>query len=164
MKHQDPNIQCATVFKAVRAHGSILTRPRFIHKGIGLLAIVFGMCFGLDHSQAVENSLPVSVQAPILRISVVKNKSLTFKFDKPFATSVVGEPTIADVLPLSPQVFYILGKKIGNTNIVFFDEQKNLVGVIDVEVKLDAPRIISEIRSGTPVSYTHLTLPTIYSV
>lgn len=114
-----------------------------------IFTILITGIFNFHHADAIETSLPTAVQAPILQVSVVKNKSLTFKFDKPFSTSIVGEPAIADVLPLSSEIFYILGKKIGNTNIVFFDEKKNLVGVIDVEVKLDAARIATEIKSGT---------------
>jgi pilus assembly protein CpaC len=33
--------------------------------------------------------------------------------DRPFAKALIGNPDIADVLPLSDQSIYVLGKKMG---------------------------------------------------
>ena len=35
---------------------------------------------------------------------------------------------------------------------------------LDIELKVDAFETVGTLREATPVSYTHLTLPTIYSV
>jgi pilus assembly protein CpaC len=80
---------------------------------------------------------------------VTQFKSRTVKLGKAYASTVVGAPDIADVLPISDRVIYIQGKKIGTTNISAFDAEKRLIAVIDVEVALDTQALAAQIRSGT---------------
>ena len=86
---------------------------------------------------------------PARQISVTRDKSRTIKLDKPFASALVGAPDIADVLPMSDRIVYIQGKKIGTTNVTLFDQDKNVIGVIGLEVTIDIQNIASKIRSGT---------------
>ena len=74
-------------------------------------------------------------------IYVTQFKSVTVRFGKPFASTVVGAPDIADVLPMSDRVIYIQGKKIGTTNISAFDKDKQLIAIIDVTVAIDTASI-----------------------
>jgi pilus assembly protein CpaC len=82
-------------------------------------------------------------------ITLTRYKSRTLQLERPFAQAVVGAPDIADVLPMSNQVIYIQGKKIGTTNVSVFDQDKKLISVIDLDVTLDIQNIASKIRSGT---------------
>jgi pilus assembly protein CpaC len=86
---------------------------------------------------------------PARQISVTRDKSRTIKLDKPFVSALVGAPDIADVLPMSDRVVYIQGKKVGTTNVTLFDQDKNVIGVIGLEVTIDIQNIASKIRSGT---------------
>src|SRR6516165_2646313 len=54
-------------------------------------------------------------------IVVTINKSRTLRFDKPFASAVIGAPDIVDALPMLDRVLYIQGKKVGTTNVSVFD-------------------------------------------
>ena len=64
----------------------------------------------------------VSVESGRVRhVVVTLNKSRTLRFDKPFASAVVGAPDIMDALPMSDRVLYIQGKKVGTTNVSVFD-------------------------------------------
>ena len=94
----------------------------------------------------VSESLPHA--NPIRRVVVTRHKSRTFEFDTPFASAVVGAPDIADVLPMSDRIIYLQGKKIGTTNVSIFDQSKQLIGVIDVEVSIDADYIARKIRES----------------
>jgi pilus assembly protein CpaC len=85
----------------------------------------------------------------VRRIVVTLNKSRTLRFDKPFASAVVGAPDIMDALPMSDRVLYIQGKKVGTTNVSVFDQSVNLIGVLDVEVAIDAGTLQQKIRSVT---------------
>src|SRR5215472_8929458 len=58
----------------------------------------------------------------VRHIVVTINKSRTLRFDKPFASAVVGAPDIVDALPMSDRVLYIQGKKVGTTNVSVFDQ------------------------------------------
>src|SRR6516165_9290227 len=48
----------------------------------------------------------------VRHVVVTLNKSRTLRFDKPFASAVVGAPDIMDALPMSDRVLYIQGKKV----------------------------------------------------
>jgi len=85
----------------------------------------------------------------VRHIVVTLNKSRTLRFDKPFASAVVGAPDIVDALPMSDRVLYIQGKTVGSTNISVFDQSMKLVGVLDVEVAIDTRNLQQKIRSVT---------------
>src|SRR5499427_1441584 len=85
----------------------------------------------------------------VRHIVVTLNKSRTLRFDKPFASAVVGAPDIVDALPMSDRVLYIQGKKVGTTNVSVFDQSMKLIGVLDVEVAIDTGNLQEKIRSIT---------------
>jgi pilus assembly protein CpaC len=49
---------------------------------------------------------------------------------------------------MSNQLLYIQGKRVGTTNITLYDQEKRLVGVIDLDVTLDLDDIARRIRTG----------------
>jgi len=85
----------------------------------------------------------------VRHIVVTLNKSRTLRFDKPFASSVVGGPDILDALPMSDRVLYIQGKKVGTTNVSVFDQSMKLIGVLDVEVAIDTGTLQEKVRFVT---------------
>ncbi len=87
--------------------------------------------------------------ATVRHVVVTLNKSRTFHVAAPFTTAVVGAPDLADVLPLTDHSLYVLGKKIGTTNVTIYDEAKHVVGVLDIEIALDAASLQEKIREGT---------------
>src|SRR5215467_1632780 len=91
----------------------------------------------------------VSEESGRVRHVVTLNKSRTLRFDKPFASAVVGAPDIMDALPMSDRVLYIQGKKVGTTNVSVFDQSMKLIGVLDVEVAIDTGNLQQKIRSVT---------------
>ena len=84
------------------------------------------------------------------RVNVIVNKSRTFNVGRSFARAIVGSVEFADVLPLSDRAIYIQGKKPGTTNVSLFDGDARLIGVLDLEVTLDAGSLQEKIR-GTSV-------------
>ena len=85
----------------------------------------------------------------VRHIVVTINKSRTLRFDKPFASAVIGAPDIVDALPMLDRVLYIQGKKVGTTNVSVFDQSMKLIGVLDVEVAIDTGNLQQKIRSIT---------------
>lgn len=65
------------------------------------------------------------------------NKSQVLKVEKPFAQVLVGNPEIADILPLTDRSVYVLGKKMGSTSLTVYDRAKNLIAVVDLVVGPD---------------------------
>ncbi len=115
--------------------------------GLTLVAIItaslaFSWCCGPVSAQVVEG-------APVRHITVTLNKSKTLRFSEPFSNAVIGAPDIADILPMTEESLYVLGKKIGTTSISVFSADKRLIAVVDLEVSLDAASLHGKISAST---------------
>ncbi len=82
-------------------------------------------------------------------VTLVQHKSRNLRFETPFAVVEVADPDIADAHAISDRQLFILGKKIGATNVLLYDPSRKLIGVVDVEVKLDTRSLGSKIREGS---------------
>ena len=85
-------------------------------------------------------------------IKIAKGKPKTIRLDQGFAEIVVGDPEVANVTPLTNQSFYVLGHKLGTTGIALFDENKKLLGSVDVEVTYDTQQLNAAIQQNVPDS------------
>jgi pilus assembly protein CpaC len=104
-------------------------------------------------------------------ITITKNKSKELKTNVPFSDVTVGNPEIADVIPISDRQLNVVGKQAGQTNILLYNENKGLIGAIDVIVKpnavnlntnaLGAPRLqVSEVDGKVLVHGGDVDAPT----
>ena len=103
-------------------------------------SLAFSWFCGPASAQVVEG-------APVRHITVTLNKSKTLRFSEPFSSAVIGAPDIADILPMTEETLYVLGKKIGTTSISVFAADKHLIAVVDLEVSLDAASLHGKIAS-----------------
>ncbi|MHB2169170.1 type II and III secretion system protein family protein [Alsobacter sp. R-9] len=83
--------------------------------------------------------------ASTTRVQVPANKSQTVRLENAFSDVLVGSSEIAEVIPLSDRSLYVLGKKVGTTNISVLDSSKRLVGIVDVTVTLDARAVAGQV-------------------
>lgn len=65
------------------------------------------------------------------------NKSQVLRTDQPYSDLSIGNPDIADVLPLTNRTIYVLGKAIGTTNLLIYGPERALLAVVDVVVTYD---------------------------
>jgi pilus assembly protein CpaC len=100
-------------------------------------------------AQAQPNVLNISTSRTHL-ITVEKGKPKTLRTQSSFYEIVVGDPEIANVQPLTNRSFYVLGITAGTTGIALFDENKRLIGSVDVEVSVDTTRLKTAIRENVP--------------
>ena len=84
----------------------------------------------------------------VTRLRVPVNKSDIVRLNYTFQDVLVGSAEIAEIVPLSNREIYVLGKKLGTTNISVFDHEKRLLSLIDVEVGLDTSDIAAKVRAG----------------
>jgi pilus assembly protein CpaC len=92
----------------------------------------------------------ISTDDRVARLKVVMGRSETFRFTVPFGEIVVGDPETADVNALSDRTLYVLGRKLGSTNVTLFDDKKDLLAVIDVEVTHDLTGLSSTLKQAIP--------------
>jgi pilus assembly protein CpaC len=92
------------------------------------------------HSEAVVNR----------RITVPKDKSLSFRLAEPASRIVVAQSDIAQVVPTSDRTFYVRGKEIGSTNLLVYGPGGRIDQVIDVSVTYDAPGMQDALAAAFP--------------
>lgn len=110
---------------------------------IGISALALASFASLSAGLAAETR--VAALGSVSSAQVIQGKSKTVQMARSFVDLVVGDPEIADVMPLTDRSLYILGKKAGTTNVSIFDGLKQLVGVVEVEVTYNTPRLAADI-------------------
>jgi pilus assembly protein CpaC len=100
-------------------------------------------------AQSGSISVAEGVHAGELEVPV--NKSQVIKADRAFSRALIGNPEVADVLPLTDRSLYVLGKKTGTTSLTLYDRSNSLIAVMDVSVGPDVTglkRQLSELMPG----------------
>jgi pilus assembly protein CpaC len=118
---------------------------------VALLAVsVAGQVLIAPRGAEAANDVVHITSAKNASIKLAKGKPKTVKTDVPFYEIVIGDPEIANVNPLTDRSFYVLGNNLGTTGVALFDENKQLVGTMDIEVTLDTDRLANTIRDSVP--------------
>jgi pilus assembly protein CpaC len=104
------------------------------------------------HAQSRERLVRLDANRKVAVVNATLGKSETIRLNTSFVDIVVGDPDIADAMPLTDQSLYILGKKAGTTNVSIYDANKKLIGIIEVEVGYNAPRLAAEVGQRLPNS------------
>ena len=125
-----------------------------LHKATFGVAIAIAATTALPAVAAAQITVSEADEVRAGELSVPLNKSQVLRSDRPFAKALIGNPAIADVLPLSDQSLYVLGKKMGTTSLTLYDRSNALIAVIDVAVGPDVTslkRQLSELMPGDQV-------------
>lgn len=105
----------------------------------------------LAGARAAERTIAISSRNKVTaNITVAVGKSEDVRTDAPFMEVVVGDPSIADVNPLTDHSISILGKKIGTTRVSIYAEGKKLAGIFDIEVSYDIDKLSAELSRQFP--------------
>jgi pilus assembly protein CpaC len=84
------------------------------------------------------------------KLRVTLNESETIRISIPFSEIVVGDPETADVSPLTDRTLYVLGRKLGTTNVTLFDTNKQVAAVIDIEVSHNLSGLKQALKGSVP--------------
>ena len=130
--------------------------PRRLDRRAAILALVSPLA-GLILVASVVLA-PAAAQVDLVQIGdgqsgavrATLGKSQTLQTNRSFVDLVVGDPEIADVMPLTDRTMYVLGKKVGLTNVAVYNAMKQLVGTIEVEVGADTARLSADIDRLAP--------------
>src|SRR4029078_10833914 len=69
-------------------------------------------------------------------LDVPVNKSQVLKSDQPYTKALIGNPDIADIVPMSDTSIYVLAKRAGTTSLTLYNHAL-LFAVVDVVVGPD---------------------------
>lgn len=103
---------------------------------------------GIIHLAADRNTHTIKIPAAQPR---------TFRSDKSFSEIVVGDPDIAVVTPLTDRAFYVVGAKPGTTGVALYNEARELVGMLDVEVGPDTAKLNAALQQNLAGSQVQAT-------
>jgi pilus assembly protein CpaC len=78
------------------------------------------------------------------------NKSQVLKVDQPFTELLIGNPKIADVVALTNQSVYVLGKELGTTNLTIYGAKRKLLAVLDLVVSYDVESLKAKLHDVLP--------------
>ena len=101
-------------------------------------------------AQSAAITVAEGVHAGDLQVPI--NKSQVLRSDRPYAKALIGNPEIADVLPLTDQSLYVLGKKSGTTSLTLYDRRNMLIAVVDVVVGPDVTSVKRQLSELMPSS------------
>jgi pilus assembly protein CpaC len=121
-------------------------------KRAALLAVA-GAALVAAQPAVAQVSVASGVQAGELDVPV--NKSQVLRADRPYSKALIGNPEIADIVPISNTSVYVLGKKNGTTSLTLYDRANRLIAVVDIAVGPDVmtlKRQLSEIMPASAVS------------
>ncbi len=85
--------------------------------------------------------------------SVSVQKSQVLRVNRSYKDLLVGDPEIADVIPLTDRTVYVLGKSVGSTSLSIYGENRTLIGVVDVNVTHDVRGLKRRLRELMPTEY-----------
>ncbi len=134
----------------------VVSGKRSLVRGCRMRTVIAGLVGLIFVAQA--GAAEVSIDNPpkagfaadgVRHVVVTMNKSRTFRADKPFTKAIVGASEIVDVLPMSDQVLFLQGKKLGTTNVSIFDADAQLIEILDVEVAIDTAGMQQKIQAST---------------
>src|SRR5256885_15533566 len=117
------------------------------------LAAAAGMALLGAQPATAQVSYASGVQAGELDVPV--NKSQVVRADRAYSKALIGNPEIADIVPISPTSVYVLGKKTGTTSLTLYDRANRLIAVVDVVVGPDVTtlkRALSDLIPADEIS------------
>jgi len=86
----------------------------------------------------------------VMQVKVPAGQSETIRSKSAITNLVVGDPEVADASPLGATSFYVLGRKIGRTNLSLYNADDELMGVINIEVTHDTSGLSDALRAVLP--------------
>lgn len=119
---------------------------------LALTGPVSAVMSGPAFAQANMRTVKLAPTQRTTQVLVALGKSENVRTSTSFVDVMVGDPEVADVMPLTNQTLSVLGRKVGLTRISVYGEGKQLVGVFDVEVSHDTAAIAAAIRAQYPES------------
>lgn len=107
----------------------------------------------LDESERFSRSAapakPKALQGSVTSIHVTRGRSQIVKFAQPIMRLSIAEPTVADLIPLSPDQIMINGKLRGVTSLIVWDENGQ-EGIFDLYVQNDTSELLDAVNAVAP--------------
>ncbi|MXO48271.1 BON domain-containing protein [Erythrobacter vulgaris] len=87
-------------------------------------------------------------------VDIAVNKSQVLTADTAIDRAMIGNEEIADILPVSSNSIYVLGKSVGTTSLTLYDRSNRVIAVMDISVGPDVAGLreqMGQLMPGQPV-------------
>jgi len=129
-------------FAVLRHTGVSLPRLNAPRTFMGVAAVIFAVGLSVV-AQGATGGISKSLH-------LTAGKAETVTLPKAAADVLVANPAIADVGSLRSDRLYVVGKALGDTNVLAFDEDGNQLADISVHVAVDEDNLRSSLRQFFP--------------
>jgi pilus assembly protein CpaC len=93
---------------------------------------------------------PATPQAVTHAMALDVNKSRIIHLSRPARDVLVANPAIADIALRSPDTAFVVGRRVGETNVYFFDADGHQIDGVDLTVKFDSAAVTSVLHQMMP--------------
>ncbi|SFO92994.1 type II and III secretion system protein family protein [Qipengyuania nanhaisediminis] len=107
------------------------------HSALSALAFATALGAATVPHAAIAQSGYASESMHAGTVEIPVNKSQVVTADVPIDRAMIGNDTIADILPVSDRSVYVLGKEIGTTSLTLYDRSNRVIAVMDIAVGPD---------------------------
>lgn len=105
----------------------------------------------LMHQVKLESpAQTVAPRAVTRALALDVNKSRIIHLSRPARDVLVANPAIADIGLRSPDTAFVVGRKIGETNVYFFDADGHQIDGVDLTVKFDSGAVATVLHEMIP--------------
>ncbi|WP_165495763.1 type II and III secretion system protein family protein [Marinobacter halodurans] len=109
-----------------------------------ILLCLLGLASGAGAQVMVSTGIERQV------VDVALNQSQILYLEEPVAKVSLGNPEVADILILRSRQLYVVGKKLGSTNVTLWDKSNTVVAVLGIEVTHDLEGLKSRLHQILP--------------
>ncbi|TDX28405.1 pilus assembly protein CpaC [Modicisalibacter xianhensis] len=95
-------------------------------------------------------SLAMANQGRSMTVDVALNKSKVMDFAHPVKVVSVGNPDVADIVVVGSRQIYVVGKSLGNTNVVLWDRNERVQGTLNIQVTPDLETLKADLHALLP--------------
>jgi len=120
-------------------------------RGLSLTAVAVLAIAVAAPAAAQVSAVSVADNVHAGEVAVPVNKSQVIRSDRPYSKALIGNPDVADVLPLTDSSLYVLGKKMGTTSLTLYDRSNSLIAVVDVVVGPDVITLRRQLSELMPI-------------
>lgn len=78
------------------------------------------------------------------------NKSQVVRLNRPARDVLVANPAIADVLLRTADTAFVIARKVGETNVYFFDAEGRQIDAVDINVAFDSAAVVQALKHAIP--------------
>lgn len=105
----------------------------------------------LVHQAKLEAPAQIAAPQVVTRVLTLEaNKSRIIRLSRPARDVLVANPAIADIALRSPDTAFVVGRRVGETNVYFFDADGHQIDGVDLTVKFDSGAVAAVLRQTLP--------------